>query len=158
MNDVWASFIDLTDQTCEHMQLIRETEREKRLALLEYNEKNMEAVLQKLQAMIMKLESLERSRFETLQTLQLEKFTGEELLNYVPVEYKGRFQEKLQEMRKVAMDIKELNQLSQKIAKTELGLLGGEVSQTVKTKSGVYGNTFSGKTAERGHSAFQKKL
>lgn len=131
----YTEFIEVNEKLVFALSEMLAFEQEKRQALLKSDDKQMEAMLQKQQAAVMQLESLEKRRAWLQGELGLPG-TLSDILNGMPEgPEKARLSEAAASLRGTAEELKELNKADIGIAKTFLQMYGGSVQDVAPAGS-----------------------
>lgn len=158
MNESMLSYREAVKQVKNQLRTMLETEQEKRSALLNHEIDKLEALLQAQQAMVMKLETLEKKRVAAQEAAGFGGKTADELLEILPEEEKACFVPLLRELTETAQQLRELNAVSLDIADTELRLIGQFDEPAAGGRHGPYQMDGSVNRSVHHGSAFEEKI
>ena len=134
-----------------------EFETEKRRALLDSDLNNLGSVLQSQQAVMMKLENLEKKRITAQEKAGFNDMKAEEIIEKITDEKEKKvFAITINELRAVVEEIQELNRISIDIAKSNLKIANTILQQQPADETGVY--TSTGSNAKWSSSSFEEKI
>ena len=134
-----------------------EFETEKRRALLDSDLNNLGSVLQSQQAVMMKLENLEKKRITAQEKAGFNDMKAEEIIEKIIDEKEKKvFAITINELRAVVEEIQELNRISIDIAKSNLKIANTILQQQPADETGVY--TSTGSNAKWSSSSFEEKI
>lgn len=134
-----------------------EFEGEKRRSLLESDMDNLSVVLQAQQAVMMKLENIEKKRLAAQEKAGFGEMRAEEIINKIEdPQQKKDFTVTINELRSIVEEIQRLNKISIDVAKSNLRI-ANTILQQETGNSGVY--TSSGSSANwTPGSSFEEKI
>lgn len=143
------NYIEAIEKCLNQCKEMLQLESEKRRALAVNLGKDIEDVVRKQQAALMKLETLEQQRMQAQQQLGYDSAaTATQILEQMPSgPEKDRLADLVAQLRQVATDLKEQNKDSLELAKLDLRLIeslraGGQQNTT---QSGVYSRSQAAK-------------
>ncbi len=135
-----------------------EFETEKRKALLGSDLGNLTAVLQAQQATMMKLENVEKKRFEAQKKAGFDEMKADEILAKIEdKEQKKSFESVINELRGIVEEIQRVNKISIDIAKSSLKIANTLLQQEQGENTGVYNASGKNSTWASG-SSFEEKI
>lgn len=141
----------------EQCKIMLECEQAKRKALISGKEQELENVVQRQQAEIMKLQSLESQRLEQQAKMGMEGLSASQMLKRIP---EGRQKEELascfDSLCKIAEELKFYNQKALEIAKANLQFINS-TKEVRETQKGTYSpQNLSGKNTKK--TSFEIKI
>ena len=122
----------------DHVASMIDLEHEKRQALLSHHLETIERLVQRQQAMIMKLEGLEKKRTAAQQNAGLGNFSSSKILSEVDLDSRAFLQPIFQNLNHSIDTLQQLNQVSADIASTELRMLNEPFGAFSQDGHGLY--------------------
>lgn len=150
-------FAEATRRVQQQLSEMIASEKEKRQALLTQDMTRLEAVLPAQQAMVMKLESLEKKRMEAQEAAGFSGLTAAAILEKLSPEERTQLEPLFRETRETATVYSELNRAALEIANTELRLMDQIVRNAGVESSGLYGQNGRVENTVKG-AAFTEKV
>lgn len=150
-------FAEATRRVQQQLGEMTASEQEKRQALLAQDMTRLEAVLPVQQAMVMKLESLEKKRAEAQNAAGFAGLTASAILERLSKEDRAQLEPLFRETRETAAQYSELNRAALEIANTELRIMDQIVRTAGVEGSGLYGQNGRVENAAKG-AAFTEKV
>ncbi|WP_099205321.1 flagellar export chaperone FlgN [Scatolibacter rhodanostii] len=156
MNDSMSAFYDITQKALIQIQSMLASEQEKRSALLNHNTEKIESLLQEQQAMMMKLEGLEKKRLASQADAGFLSLTSTQILEKMDKEERKLFAPLFTEMRHAATQLQELNFISLDLAHAELRFM--ERLSASEENHALYQSDGKKRTASHVGASFEEKI
>lgn len=151
-------FIEATEKVSLQLQLLVDCEQEKRQALLRQEAEKIESLVQAQQAMVMKLDSLEKKRITAQRDAGLADKNVNQILESVDSQTQMALRPSLEKLSDVALHLQNLNRASMEIASTELKLMDQASRSYKEDVQGLYTSGGKSGTFSNSGTGFQEKI
>lgn len=157
MNKVMDEFLSSCEKLLNAIKELTEIEQKKRQILFSHDLESLENLVQKQQASIMLVETLENKRVKIQEDMGLEGKSFSEIIEAINCEYKEEFTSMLFELRDETLKLKELNEISMDIATAELEFIEKAIGGSADNNIGVY-DAYGNKNNNNSGLNFREKI